>query len=87
MPLIDPELLEILVCPENHTGLTVADEGLVNRINDAIRAGTLNNRKGEKIEETIDGGLVREDGQFLYIIREEIPVMLIDDSIPLSQVN
>jgi uncharacterized protein YbaR (Trm112 family) len=33
------------------------------------------------------GGLVRADNKILYPIREDIPVMLIDEGIPLEQVS
>jgi uncharacterized protein YbaR (Trm112 family) len=82
--VIDKELLEILVCPENHTRLTLAEEDLVAKLNQAIAAGQVQNRGGEQVTEPIDGGLVREDATVLYPIREEIPVMLVDEAIPLE---
>jgi uncharacterized protein YbaR (Trm112 family) len=85
--MVDAELLKILVCPENKTPVRVADEGLVSRVNGVIAAGTLTNRAGEKVEKQIDGGLVREDGQYLYTIVDEIPIMLIDEAIPLAQLE
>ena len=42
-------------------------------------------RVDEKVTESIDGGLVREDGKILFPIRQNIPVMLIDQGIPLGQ--
>jgi uncharacterized protein YbaR (Trm112 family) len=85
--MIDPQLLEILVCPENHTRVTPAEDALVEKLNAAIAAGTLKDRKGDKVEEPIEGGLVREDGAYCYVIREDIPNMLIDEAIPLDQLS
>jgi uncharacterized protein len=82
--MIDPELLKILVCPEDKTPVALADDVLVEKINAAITAGTLQNRAGEAVSEKIDGGLVREDKAYLYPIRDDIPVMLIDEAIPMA---
>jgi len=83
--MIRPELLKMLVCPENHGSLSVASTDLVERLNRAVAAGTLNNKAGRKIERTLDGGLIREDGAVVYPIVEEIPMMLVDEAIPLNQ--
>lgn len=85
--MIDQELLSILVCPENKTPVRVADAALVTKLNECIGAGTLKNRAGEVIDTPIDSGLVREDGTLLYIVRDEIPIMLIDEAVPLDQVQ
>lgn len=83
--MVDPELLKILVCPENKTPVALADDALVAKVNAAIDAGTLKNRVGEAIKERIDAGLVREDRAYLYPIRDDIPIMLIDEAVPLAQ--
>lgn len=85
--MVDPELLEILVCPENHSPVHVADDALVAQVNAAVDAGTLQNRAGNPVETNIDGGLVRDDGAYLYPIRDDIPIMLIDEAIPLAQLE
>jgi uncharacterized protein YbaR (Trm112 family) len=81
--MLTPDLLEILRCPETHQKLTPADGALVTRINNAIGSKTVRNRAGQVVADNIEGGLVREDGKFLYAIRNNIPVMLIDEAIPL----
>ncbi|MBI4538616.1 MAG: hypothetical protein HY704_03790 [Gemmatimonadetes bacterium] len=82
--MVDPELLAILVCPETKQPLRLADDALLTRVNAAAEAGTLRNRAGEPVSERIDEGLVREDGRYLYAVRDEIPIMLIDEAIPLD---
>ncbi|MDH3269868.1 MAG: hypothetical protein OEN56_00960 [Gemmatimonadota bacterium] len=83
--MIDPKLLDILVCPETKQPLRVADEGLLAKLNASIEAGSLTNRGGESVTSPIPEALVREDGSALYPVRDDIPIMLIDESIPLQQ--
>lgn len=83
---IDTELLQILVCPEDRTPLTEASAEVIAKLNAAIDAGTLKNRDGKIVDEKIDSGLIRQDGQYLYPVREDIPIMLIEEGIPLAQI-
>jgi len=82
--MIDPELLKILCCPETHQTLTSADAALVQRLNSQIDSGQLRNRGGQPVTRKCDGGLVRKDGQFVYPVCEDIPILLINEAIPLS---
>ena len=83
--MIDPELLKILCCPETHQSLALAEASVVESLNQQIEAGQLRNRAHQPVKEKIDGGLVRVDGQFLYAIRQDIPIMLIDEAVPLAR--
>ena len=83
--MVDPELLEILVCPETHQPVRQADEGLLDRLNQAIGTGGVTNRGGDEVTDPVDGGLVREDDKILYPVREDIPIMLIDEAIELDK--
>ena len=80
---IDPELLEILVCPETHQPLAEADADTLKRINERIKAGAVKNRQGDAVKEPVSEGLVRKDGKCLYVIDDGIPNMLIDERIDL----
>jgi uncharacterized protein YbaR (Trm112 family) len=82
--MVDPHLLKLLCCPETRQALVLADPPLLEKLNDQIASRTLKNRSGRVVESKLDGGLVRADRKFLYAIRQEIPVMLIDEAIPLS---
>jgi uncharacterized protein YbaR (Trm112 family) len=81
------ELYDILRCPENQATLLPADVALVAELNARIRAGRLRNKAGRDVHERIDGGLVRADGDLLYPIVEQIPVLLRDEAIPLDQLD
>lgn len=82
--MVRKELLDILVCPENHTRLSEAPTDLVQKLNEEIAAGRLRNRGGQIVEDKLDGGLIREDGTLLYPVQDNIPVMLLDEAIPLQ---
>jgi uncharacterized protein YbaR (Trm112 family) len=83
---IDKELLSILCCPETKLDVNLADEALIKKLNDAITRGILHNKAKKPVTELLDGGLIRSDQRILYPIREEIPVMLIEEGIPLDDI-
>ena len=83
MPL-DQELLDILVCPETKEPVGVATAGVLERVNAAVAKGRATTRGGEPVADPVAEGLLREDGRILYPIREGIPIMLIDESIDVS---
>ncbi len=83
MPL-DPFLLSVLACPEDKSPVHLAELTLVDQINKKISSGAIKNRAGHPVKEKIDGGLIRADGKYLYPIREDIPVMLVDEAIGLA---
>jgi uncharacterized protein YbaR (Trm112 family) len=85
--MIGKELLDILVCPELRTPLTVIDDDLLATLNRAVAEKRLKNRAGDLVERPLDAGLLREDGAFVYPIVDGIPIMLVDEAIPLEQVG
>lgn len=82
--MVDKELLDILCCPETKQDLMLIQGDVIDKINAEIKKGGVKNRAGETVKETIDAGLLREDRKFLYPIREDIPIMLIDEAIPFA---
>ena len=80
---VNPELLEILVCPETKQPVKLADAELLERLAREIESGKLRNRGGDKVPKPITEGLGREDGKVLYPVDDGIPVMLIEESIEL----
>jgi uncharacterized protein YbaR (Trm112 family) len=84
---VSPELLEILVCPETKQPVHAADAGLLALLRAEVEAGRLRNRGGQAVSEPIAEGLVREDGRVLYPVDDGIPVMIVEESIELSELT
>ena len=56
----------------------------IQKINQKIEKRELKNRGGEVMAQKIESGLVRADKRYLYAVRGDIPVMLIDEAVPLA---
>lgn len=86
--MISEDLLKIIACPETKQDLVIAKNDIIEKINTLIENGELLNRSKQKVTEKIDGGLIQKDDQkYLYPIRDEIPILLIDESISLENVR
>jgi uncharacterized protein YbaR (Trm112 family) len=77
------ELLSDLCCPETRQSLRVASEAVIANLNERIRAGGMRNRAGMPVDQACEGGLIREDGEVLYPVRQGLPILLISEAIPL----
>jgi len=82
--VIDKDLLQILACPESHQPLTEATAEELAGVNARIASGGVKNKGGTAVDQALEGGLVREDKQVIYPIREGIPVLLVDEGILLG---
>jgi uncharacterized protein YbaR (Trm112 family) len=82
--MVEKELLEILVCPDDLTPVRLAEAHELAALNERIRAGGVKTRGGQAVSDEVKEGLVRTDGKYLYVVDNDIPVMLIEESIPLT---
>ncbi len=82
---IDTALLDILVCPADKRSRLVprTSDGLA-ALNGRIVAGGVKTVAGRVVDRPIDAGLVRADGAHVYPVVDDIPVLLIDEAIPLG---
>jgi len=86
--MIDKELLSILACPETRQDLELADDDTVQRVNGLIGRGVLLNKAKQKVTKQISGGLFRKgDRKALYPIRDNIPILLVDELILLENLG
>ncbi len=82
---IGKELLTILCCPETKQEVSLLDNQTLNQLNAEIEKGELQNKAGHPVKEKLDGGLIRNDGKVVYPIRDQIPIMLIEEGIVLKE--
>ncbi|MFK5924953.1 MAG: hypothetical protein QM496_22460 [Verrucomicrobiota bacterium] len=81
---ISPDLINILRCPESQQSLSLADPELLDKLNHDIDQKQLKNHVGDLIEEPLEAGLIRADHQRLYPVKDDFPIMLIDEAIDLD---
>lgn len=79
---IDPSLVAILCCPETRQPVSLLDAASLERLNQKIAAGALQNKDGTVVNDPLDGGFIRSDHSVVYPIRDSIPIMLIGEGIP-----
>lgn len=83
--MLSDDLLKILRCPQSGEPLALVDEPLLARLNEMVESGKLRNRAGETVSQTLDAGLVAEQGQLVYPVFDDIPDLVSGDAIPLEQ--
>ena len=77
-------LVEIAVCPQDHSALRVGPQELADRLNELIGQRCLREQSGTLLTAPLDAVLVRSDNDRAYPIREGIPVLLVAASISLT---
>jgi uncharacterized protein YbaR (Trm112 family) len=82
---IAPDLLAILCCPETKQEVCLLGSAIVERLNQRILKGELTTKGGQPVTEKIDGGLLRKDKTVAYPIRDQIPIMLIEEGILIEE--
>lgn len=80
---VDPELLEILVCPKTKGALEVVElpADLRSRLVEKYREHFRDE------EPVVEQGLFCADSQLVYPIVSDIPIMLIDEALPASAIG
>lgn len=73
---MDRRLLEILCCPITRRPLNRADDSLLAQINTAISEGKVRNHGGASVDEALVEALVTADGDLIYPVEDDIPVLL-----------
>ena len=82
---IAADLLAILCCPETKQEVSLLDKTVIEQLNKRISKGELRTKGGQPVTEQIDGGLLRTDRTVAYPIRDQIPIMLIEEGILMEK--
>ena len=61
MKRVDPELVEILVCPDTKLNVDLVPAETVEKINLAIKDNKVLNIDAQSVKEPLQDGLLRED--------------------------
>ena len=84
---MEKRLLNILRCPVTHKGLSLAKGEILERLNEAIKAGNVSNRDGAPVVLPLPEALITDDKRLLYPINKGIPVLLEGESISLAELD
>lgn len=84
---MDRKLLDLLVCPATRQPLALLDKPGLEALNRAIAAGSVKRVDDAPQTETIREALITRDRKTLYRIDDSIPVLLIEEGIPVAAVE
>ena len=84
---MNEKILKLICCPSSKKQLKILDEESLNNLNHAISAGLIKNNQGKILKDEIEQALITEDYELAYIVRDDIPVLLENESIKMSQLE
>ena len=84
---ISEDLLNILCCPRTKVPVQVLPDDQLADLNAKIEQGGVVYQDGKPVEKPLQEGLITEDGETIYRVDDNIPVMLVDQGIPGHQVS
>jgi len=84
---VDGKLLEILCCPVSKVPLNRLQKSHLEKLNQAIEAGTVQYVHGEPVTAPLQEALITEDGKVIYPVVENIPLLLEEKGIGTVQLQ
>lgn len=83
---MDKKLLEILVCPSTKVPVRLLGKDKLAILNNVIGSADVRREDGSRVETALGAALITEDGRTIYVIDDDIPIMLEDQAIAANQV-
>ena len=84
---MNEKILKLICCPSSKKQLKILDEESLTNLNHAISAGLIKNNQGKILKDEIEQALITEDYELAYIVRDDIPVLLENESIKMNQLD
>jgi uncharacterized protein YbaR (Trm112 family) len=84
---MDRKLLDLLVCPATRQPLALLDKPGLEALNRAIAAGSVKRVDDTAQTEAVREALISRDRKTLYRVDDGIPVLLIEEGIPVAAVE
>ena len=84
---MNEKILKLICCPSSKKQLKILNEESLANLNQAISAGLIKNNQGKILKDEIEQALITEDYELAYIVRDDIPVLLENESIKMSQLE
>jgi uncharacterized protein YbaR (Trm112 family) len=84
---MDKRLLDILCCPATKQPLRPLTRAELDAVNRAITGGSARTTTQAAVETALAAGLITADGKRVYRIDDDIPVMLAEEAIVVSQMD
>jgi uncharacterized protein YbaR (Trm112 family) len=84
---MDKRLLDILCDPVTKSPVRPLSAGELDALARAVTAGRVNTEGGTPLKSAPSAGLITRDGRTIYRIEDDIPVMLPDEAIAVSQID
>lgn len=82
---VEGKLLEILCCPLSKTPLTILGQDMLDKLNAAIESNEALYIDNSKVKDTLQEGLITEDGKVIYAVQDDIPILLEEKGIGTTQ--
>ena len=84
---MNEKILKLVCCPSSKKQLKILNEESLANLNQAISAGLIKNNQGKILKDEIERALITEDYELAYVVRDDIPVLLENESIKMSQLE